>query len=156
MVLAQFLLVKGKMKRLSFILLLCGLSLGCFAQAVIIDGNTGTVTCNGVTRSLYEESEVASAAPVSKDGLDKEHCTFTKDGKTFRLYGKVRIVDNFEDIRVRIVDNFEDVRVRIVENFEDECGRVRVVDNFEDVKVRIVDNFEDIKVRIVDNFEGVK
>ena len=144
------------MKRLSFILLACAFGLSCFAQAVIIDGNTGTVTCNGVTRSLYEESEVASATPVSKDGIDKEHCTFTKDGKTFRLYGKVRIVDNFEDIRVRIVDNFEDVRVRLVENFEDECGRVRVVDNFEDVKVRIVDNFEDIKVRIVDNFEGVK
>ena len=159
MVLAQYLLVKGKMKRLSFILLLCGFCLGCFAQAIIIDGNTGTVTCNGVTRSLYEEAEdteVASATSVSKDGIDKEHCTFTKDGKTFRLYGKVRIVDNFEDIRVRIVDNFEDVRVRLVENFEDECGRVRVVDNFEDVKVKIVDNFEDIKVRIVDNFEGVK
>ena len=148
MVLAQFLLVKGKMKRLSFILLACGLCLGCFAQAIIIDGNTGTVTCNGVTRSLYEESEdaeVASATSVSKDGIDKEYCTFTKDGKTFRLYGKVRIVDNFEDIKVRIVDNFED-----------ESGRVRIVDNFEDVKVRIVDNFEDIKVRIVDNFEGVK
>ena len=126
-------------------MLACAFGLSCFAQAVIIDGNTGTVTCNGVTRSLYEESEVASAAPVSKDGIDKEHCTFTKDGKTFRLYGKVRIVDNFEDIKVRIVDNFED-----------ECGRVRIVDNFEDVKVKIVDNFEDIKVRIVDNFEGVK
>ena len=144
------------MKRLSFILLACVFGLSFFAQAVIIDGNTGTVTCNGVTRSLYEESEVASATPVSNDGIDKDHCTFTKDGKTFRLYGKVRIVENFEDIRVRIVDNFEDVRVRLVENFEDECGRVRIVDNFEDVKVKIVDNFEDIKVRIVNNFEGVK
>ena len=147
------------MRRLLFILFACALGLSCFAQAVIIDGNTGTVTCNGVTRSLYEESEeaeVASVTPVSKGGIDKEHCTFTKEGKTFRLYGKVRIVDSFEDIKVRIVDNFEDVRVQVVDNFEDDCGRVRIVDNFEDVKVRIVDNFEDVKVRVVGNFEGVK
>ena len=147
------------MKRLTIILFACALCLSCFAQTVIIDGNTGTVTFDGVTRSLYEESEnteAASVTPVSKDGIDKEHCTFTKDGKTFRLYGKVRIVDNFEDIKVRIVDSFEDVRVRLVDNFEDECGCARIVDNFEDVKVRIVDNFEDVKVRIVDNFEGIK
>lgn len=147
------------MKRLTLILFACAFCLTCFAQTIIIDGNTGTVTYNGVTSSLYDGSKdtgAASVTAVSKDGIDKEHCTFTKDGKTFRLYGKVRIVDNFEDIKVRIVDNFEDVRVRLVDNFEDECGCVRIVDNFEDVKVRIVDNFEDVKVRIVDNFEGIK
>lgn len=88
--------------------------------------------------------------------IDKNNCTVTKDGKTFNLYGKVKIVDNFEDIKVKIVDNFEDVDIRIVDNFEDTCGKVRIVSNFEDVKVKIVDNFEDIKVKIVQNFEGVK
>lgn len=144
------------MKRLTLILFAYAISFSGFAQ-IIIDGNAGIVTYNGVTTPLYDEPSQSdvTVASAPKDGIDKEHCTFTKGGKTFRLYGKVRIVDNCEDIKVRIVDNFEDVKIRLVENFEDDCGRVRLVENFEDVKVRIVDNFEDIKVRLVDNFEGV-
>ena len=75
--------------------------------------------------------------------IDKESCTITKDGKTHKLYGKVKIVDSFEDIKVKIVDSFEDADIKIVEHFED-------------VKVKIVDNFEDIKIKIVEHFEGVK
>ena len=88
--------------------------------------------------------------------INKERCTVIKDGKEYPLYGKWKIVDNFEDIKIKIVDNFEDVDIKIVDAFEDRCGKVKIVDNFEDVKVKIVDNFEDIKVKIVDNFEGVK
>ena len=64
--------------------------------------------------------------------IDKNNCTITKDGKTYKLYGKVKIVDSFEDIKVKIVDSFEDV------------------------DIRIVDSFEDIKIKIVSNFEGIK
>ena len=88
--------------------------------------------------------------------IDKENCTITKNGKTFKLYGKVKIVDNFEDIRVKIVDNFEDADIKIVDCFEDSCGKVKLVEHFEDIKVKIVDNFEDIKIKLVDHFEGVK
>ena len=88
--------------------------------------------------------------------IDKDNCTITKDGKTFNLYGKVKIVDAFEDIRVKIVDSFEDADIRIVNAFEDSCGKVKIVDAFEDIKVKIVDSFEDIKIKIVDSFEGVK
>ena len=88
--------------------------------------------------------------------IDKENCTITKDGKTYKLYGKVKIVDSFEDIKVKIVDAFEDVDIKIVGSFEDSCGKVRIVEQFEDVKVKIVDSFEDVKVKIVDHFEGVK
>ena len=88
--------------------------------------------------------------------IDKEHCTITKDGKTYKLYGKVKIVDCFEDIKVKIVDCFEDVDIKIVDCFEDSCGKVKIVDSFEEVKVKIVDCFEDVKVKIVDCFEGVK
>ena len=28
--------------------------------------------------------------------IDKDNCTITKDGKTYKLYGKVKIVDSFE------------------------------------------------------------
>ena len=88
--------------------------------------------------------------------IDKESCTITKDGKTYNLYVKVKIVDSFEDIKVKIVDSFEDVDIKIVDAFEDSCGKVKIVDAFEDVKVKIVDNFEDIKIKIVEHFEGVK
>ena len=88
--------------------------------------------------------------------IDKESCTITKDGKTHKLYGKVKIVDSFEDIKVKIVDSFEDVDIKIVDALEDSCGKVKIVEHFEDVKVKIVDNFEDIKIKIVEHFEGVK
>lgn len=88
--------------------------------------------------------------------IDKESCTITKDGTTYKLYGKVKIVDSFEDIKVKIVDSFEDVDIKIVDAFEDSCGKVKIVEHFEDVKVKIVDNFEDIKIKIVEHFEGVK
>lgn len=95
----------------------------------------------------------ASAADVK---IDAKNCTITKDGKTYPLYGKVKIVDSFEDIKVKIVDCFEDVDIRIVDAFEDDCGKVKLVNAFEDVKVKIVDSFEDVKVKLVDCFEGVK
>ena len=98
----------------------------------------------------------ALSAIASDVKIDKEHCTITKDGKTYPLYGKVKIVDSFEDIKVKIVDSFEDADIKIVDAFEDSCGKVKIVNSFEDVKVKIVDSFEDIKIKIVDAFEGVK
>ena len=99
---------------------------------------------------------LAIGAMASDVKIDKETCTITKDGKTYKLYGKVKIVDSFEDIKVKIVDSFEDVDIKIVDAFEDSCGKVKIVEHFEDVKVKIVDNFEDIKIKIVEHFEGVK
>ena len=90
-------------------------------------------------------STFVAFAVASDVKIDKENCTITKDGKTYNLYGKVKIVDSFEDIKVKIVDAFED-----------SCGKVKIVEHFEDVKVKIVDNFEDIKIKIVEHFEGVK
>ena len=96
------------------------------------------------------------SAMASEVVIDKETCTVTKDGKTYKLYGKVKIVDSFEDIKVKLVDAFEDVDIKVVDAFEDSCCKVKIVEHFEDVKVKVVDSFEDIKVKIVDTFEGVK
>ena len=98
----------------------------------------------------------AAGAFASDVTIDKDNCTITKDGKTYNLYGKVKIVDSFEDVKVKIVDCFEDADIKIVDAFEDSCGKVKIVEHFEDVKVKIVDNFEDIKIKIVEHFEGVK
>lgn len=92
-----------------------------------------------------------------KPGINKENCTFTnKEGKTFNLYGKVKIVEHFPDIKVQIVDSFEDLDVKIVEHFPDQCGKVKLVENFPDIKVQIVNSFPDFKVKIVDSFPSVK
>ena len=92
-----------------------------------------------------------------KTGINKDNCTFTtKEGKTFDLYGKVKIVESFPDIKVQIVDAFEDLDVKIVDAFPDQCGKVKLVESFPDVKVQIVNSFPDIKVKIVDAFPGVK
>ncbi len=99
---------------------------------------------------------IAMCSWASDVKIDKENCTITKDGKTYNLYGKVKIVDSFEDIKVKIVDSFEDADIKIVNSFENTCGKVKIVDSFEDVKVKIVDSFEDIKIKIVDSFEGIK
>ena len=88
---------------------------------------------------------IAMCSWASDVTIDKENCTITKDGKTYNLYGKVKIVDSFEDADIKIVNSFENT-----------CGKVKIVDSFEDVKVKIVDSFEDIKIKIVDAFEGVK
>ena len=89
---------------------------------------------------------IVAQSKDKKPGLNKENCTFvTKDGKTFNLYGKVQIVESFEDLDVKIV-----------ENFPDQCGKIKLVESFPDVKVQIVNSFPDIKVKIVESFPGVR
>lgn len=92
-----------------------------------------------------------------KPGIDKENCTYTnKDGKTFNLYGKWKVVESFPDIKVQIVESFEDVSVEVVESFPDQCGKVKFVESFPDVKVQFVTSFPDVKVKYVKSFPGVK
>ena len=99
----------------------------------------------------------AYAQDKKPEGIDKENCTYTnKDGKTFNLYGKVKIVESFPDIKVQLVESFPDLKVKIVESFPDQCGKIKLVESFPDVKVQLVESFPDIKVKIVDSFPGTK
>ncbi|MCX6251009.1 MAG: hypothetical protein NTX61_09665 [Bacteroidetes bacterium] len=81
----------------------------------------------------------------------EKDCTY----KGMKLYGKIKLVSNFPDIKVQIVENFPDLKVQLVENFPDDCGQWKIVENFPDLKVQIVENFPDIKVKFVDNFPGL-
>jgi acylphosphatase len=90
----------------------------------------------------------ASAVAGGKVGSD---CTF----KGKKLYGKVKFVKNFPDIKIEVVDHFPDLKVKKVKHFPDKCGKWQVVDNFPDIKVQIVKHFGDIKVKFVDHFPGV-
>jgi hypothetical protein len=90
------------------------------------------------------------APPGQDDPVDK-NCTV--NGK--KLYGKIKFVENFPDIKIKIVENFPDLKVKLVDNFPDECGKWQIVENFPDLKVQIVENFPDVKVKFVDNFPGI-
>lgn len=85
------------------------------------------------------------ASPVEKD------CTFR--GK--KLYGRVKFVDSFPDIKVKIVQAFPDLKVKKVHAFADSCGEWQIVTSFPDLKVQIVDSFPDITIQYVDAFPGL-
>jgi CRISPR/Cas system CSM-associated protein Csm4 (group 5 of RAMP superfamily) len=84
--------------------------------------------------------------------IDKQSCTY--EGK--KLYGRVKIVENFPDITIQIVDNLADIDVKVVEHFPEKCGEWELVENFPDLKVKIVENNANIKIRFVDHFPGLK
>jgi hypothetical protein len=86
----------------------------------------------------------------SGDKIDYANCTF----KGFKLYGKIKVVDAFPDIKVQIVDAFPDLKVKVVDAFPDQCGKWKFVDAFPDVKVQFVTAFPDIKIKYVDGFPG--
>ncbi len=72
------------------------------------------------------------------------------------LYGKVRIVKSFADIKVQYVESFPDLKVQYVTNFPAQCGEWQIVDNFEDFTIEIVDRFADIQVKKVNHFPGLQ
>ncbi len=84
---------------------------------------------------------------VDKIGSD---CTF----RGIKLYGKVKVVTSFPDIKVQIVKNFPDLKVQKVSNFANKCGKWQFVENFPDFKVQFVENFPDLKIKYVENFPG--
>lgn len=86
----------------------------------------------------------------SKNKINFDDCTFNG----LKLYGKVKIVENFPDIKVQIVDAFPDIEIQIVESFPKKCGQWKFVDSFPDLKVKIVNSFPDIKIKFVENFPG--
>lgn len=80
----------------------------------------------------------------------------TGDGycKGIRLWGKVRVVNSFPDLKVQIVDSFPDLKVQQVTSFPDALGKWQFVTSGEDFTVQFVDAFPDIKIKFVNAFPG--
>lgn len=95
-----------------------------------------------VARPLAASEPVADIDPT---------CTF----EGHQLWGKVKVVDSFPDVKVKVVDSFPDLKVKTVDSFPDACGKWKFVDSFPDVKVKFVDSFPDVKIKFVDSFPGV-
>ncbi|MBO7173567.1 MAG: hypothetical protein J6V64_04440 [Burkholderiaceae bacterium] len=79
-------------------------------------------------------------------------CTY----KGIPLYGKVKVVTSFPDIKVKVVKSFPDLKVKRVSAFPNQCGQWQFVDAFADFKVQFVESFADIKIQYVDAFPGVR
>jgi hypothetical protein len=94
---------------------------------------------------------VALAGPAQAgDKVDKGSCTY----KGFKLYGKIKVVTAFPDLKVQIVDAFPDLKVKMVEAFPDSCGKWKMVEAFPDLKIQFVTAFPDIKIKYVEAFPG--
>ena len=75
--------------------------------------------------------------------------------KGHKLYGKVKIVTAFPDLKVQIANAFPDLKVQIVDAFPDKCGQWKMVDAFPDLKIQMVDAFPDLKIQYVNAFPGL-
>lgn len=91
-------------------------------------------------------------ANISMAGTVSSSCTYNG----IPLYGKVKIVNRFPDIKVKIVNSFPDLKVKNVQSFPTSCGKWQYVDSFPDFKIMFVDSFSDIKIKYVDSFSGVQ
>lgn len=75
--------------------------------------------------------------------------------KGIKLYGKVKVVDSFPDLRVQVVNSFPDLKVQVVKSFPTECGKWQFVDSFPDFTIQYVQSFPDLKILYVMTFPGV-
>jgi len=90
----------------------------------------------------------SSALAVGKVASD---CTFSGH----KLYGKIKLVDSFPDLKVKLVDAFPDLKVQKVDNFPDACGKWKMVDSLPDLKVQLVKSFPDLTIKYVTAFPGL-
>ena len=102
--------------------------------------------------SLVLGSFFLNSSSMVKEGIEDSSCTF--DG--IELYGKVKFVTSFPDIKIQYVSSFPDIKVKFVSSFADDCGEWEEVDSFPDFTVQIVDSFPDLKVQVVDSFPGMQ
>ncbi|MBR4266962.1 MAG: hypothetical protein IKQ46_12995 [Bacteroidales bacterium] len=101
------------------------------------DENTGN---NGGGNSSTTNPPVTS-------GIDKQNSTITIKGKTYKLYGKIKIVESGGDIKAKIVSSGQNLRVHPGNDYNS-CGKFKLVSSGYDYKVQLVTSGEDIKVKI--------
>jgi hypothetical protein len=123
-----------KVKLFSFLVLLLTLGMSVIAMQSL---STSDV-----------KSRITNCKPTDNIGSD---CTY----KGLKMYGKVKFVESFPDIKVQIVNSFPDLKVQTVNSFPDACGKWQIVESFPDIKVQIVNSFPDIKIQYVDAFPGL-
>lgn len=103
-------------------------------------------------KSSYTNFNFPIYSLAFENKIDKKTCMF----KNFKLYGKIKFVESFPDIKIKFVESFADIHVKIVNSFPDDCGKWQIVESFPDLKVQVVESFPDITVKVVESFPGVQ
>ena len=112
----------------------------------------GLFTLLGFYPTDCDSGNAKASCLIQDEPIDVENCTWNG----FPLYGEVKFVESFPDIKIQVVNSFPDIEVKLVESFPDDCGEWKIVESFPDVKVQIVESFPDIKVRFVESFPGIQ
>ena len=92
-------------------------------------------------------------APVALTVGEKIGKDCTRKGK--KLFGKVKVVKDFADLKVKPVEHFPDLKVKLVESFPDECGKWKNVEAFPDFTIKYVEHFPDLEIQMVEHFPGL-
>jgi len=71
-----------------------------------------------------------------------------------KVYGKIKLVENGEDVKVKVVSSGEKLRVRYVNENATAPGQWELVVTGAQYKVKIVDSGEDFTIREVKSGEG--
>jgi len=82
--------------------------------------------------------------------LEAKKCTF----KGKKLYGRIKIVNSFPDIRVKIVSAFPNLRIQRVSSWPDKCGKWQFVSNFPNLRVQFVTSNPDLLIAYTPNAPG--
>ena len=115
---------------------------------------TGPFFLSILVFSLLVASSLSVTTPAARAQSEKAvapDCTW--HGK--KLYGKIKLVESFPDLKVQVVTSFPDLKVQTVTSFPTECGKWQFVEHFPDLKVQIVDSFPDVKIQYVTSFPGI-
>ena len=64
-----------------------------------------------------------------------------------KLFGRVKVVDDFADFKVKIEKMTPDLEVKLVNNRPDKCGLWHFVDNHEDFTIQFVEEFADFTIQ---------
>jgi hypothetical protein len=83
--------------------------------------------------------------------VNKFTCTY--QGKP--LYGRVKFVESFQDIKVKVVTTSPDLRVKMVTNPTNRCGEWAIVEFLPNLKVQFVETLPDIEIQFVEDNPGV-
>ena len=85
------------------------------------------------------------------EDTDRSKCTC----RDIKLYGKVKMVESFPDLKVKITDSFPDLKVKAVGSLPDDCGEWQFVESFPDFTIKYVESHPDIKIKFVESFPGM-
>ena len=105
------------------------------------------IVSSNLTLSDLSENEKAEAIQALING----NCYY----KGIKLWGKVKFVTSYPDIKIQYVESYPDIKVKFVSSYPDKCGLWQITESYPDFKVQIVTSYPDIKVKVVESYPGV-